>query len=186
MHVHAGLPWGLQPDHGHLHRKCILAANLNFQDGHVSNHGPVVLGEFLKLFRRFGQNLMCELFWERLPSGWFCSFFSPGICPFVTRFLLAETTAYEDRWCIPRDRKKRQALALQVMVNQLQRYSAILSLIRGSWGISCELEVDLQNHSCLWFQENFLALTTPRTGWRWWSRLMEGDRSQFMTWMADE
>lgn len=113
-------------------------------------------------------------------------FFSPGICPFVTRFLLAETTAYEDRWCIPRDRKKRQALALQVMVNQLQRYSATLSLIRGSWGISCELEVDLQNHSCLWFQENFLALTTPRTGWRWWSRLMEGDRSQFMTWMADE
>ena len=27
MHVHAGLPWGLQPDHGHLHRKCTLAAS---------------------------------------------------------------------------------------------------------------------------------------------------------------
>ena len=84
MHVHAGLPWGLQPDHGHLHRKCTLAAS------------PVGSRCIFEAVSPFWTELDLRTVLGEVAVMLFCCFFSPGICPFVTRFLLAETTAYED------------------------------------------------------------------------------------------
>ena len=109
---------------------------------------------------------------------------------------------------------------LQVMVNQLQRYSAASScgypwLVRHfRWArrrsnlgggfkhvlfsplfgemIQFDLRIFFRwvgkNHQLVItagnvIQENFLALTTPRTEWRWRSRLMEGDRLMECQWV---